>query len=174
MNIPYITIGCNTTGGGKVITGNNTFLVDGIPIACIGDKATCPKHKTVSTIITGDPYLQVMGKSVARVNDVLSCGCKILPKQNLVVGDTKKSNSSSNLQLVNNLISSTTSYSKKFQIVDDLDKTPLGNIYYEIITQKNKYYGTTDQNGYTELIEEDSLSELTINILCMDDHNHEH
>ncbi|MCU4497960.1 PAAR domain-containing protein [Acinetobacter ursingii] len=29
--------------------------------------------------------MQVMGKAAARANDSLSCGCKLLPKQNLVV-----------------------------------------------------------------------------------------
>lgn len=88
MATPYITIGCPTTGGGQVISGNSSFLVEGIAIACVGDKATCPTHKTTATIVSGDPYMQVMGKSVARVNDSLSCGCKLLPKQNLVVGAT--------------------------------------------------------------------------------------
>lgn len=36
MATPYITIGCPTTGGGKVLTGNSAFLVEGIPIACVG------------------------------------------------------------------------------------------------------------------------------------------
>lgn len=87
MATPYIVIGCPTTGGGQVITGNASFLIEGIPIACIGDKATCPKHQTVATIIAGDPTMQVMGKAAARANDPLSCGCKLLPKQNLVVRD---------------------------------------------------------------------------------------
>ncbi len=87
MATPYIVIGCPTTGGGKVLTGSSFFLIDGIPIACVGDTATCPKHQTVSTIISGDPNMQVMGKMAARVNDSLSCGCKLLPKQYLVVGD---------------------------------------------------------------------------------------
>ena len=85
MATPYIVIGCPTTGGGQVITGNSSFLVEGIPVACVGDKATCPKHQTVAIIIVGDPTVQVMGKAVARVNDALSCGCKLLPKQSLVV-----------------------------------------------------------------------------------------
>ena len=87
MATPYITIGCPTTGGGQVMTGNSSFLVAGIAIACVGDQASCPKHKCVATIVVGDPHMQVMGKSVARVNDALSCGCKLLPKQSLVVGN---------------------------------------------------------------------------------------
>ena len=86
MATAYITVGCPTTGGGKVLTGDSSFQIEGIPVACVGDKATCPAHKTVSTIVTGDPHMQVMGKSVARVNDLLSCGCKLLPKQGLVLG----------------------------------------------------------------------------------------
>ncbi|SPL72579.1 PAAR domain-containing protein [Acinetobacter stercoris] len=87
MATPYITIGCPTTGGGVVLTGQDSFKIEGIPAACIGDKATCPLHKTVSTIISGDQYMKVQGKPMARAGDGLSCGCKLLPKQSLVVGD---------------------------------------------------------------------------------------
>lgn len=31
--------------------------------------------------------MQIFGKAAARVNDSLSCGCKLLPQQNLVVQD---------------------------------------------------------------------------------------
>jgi len=88
MATPYIVVGCPTTGGGKVISGNSLFQIEGIPVACVGDKATCPKHKTVATIISGDPNMQIFGKAAARVNDALSCGCKLLPKQSLVVRAT--------------------------------------------------------------------------------------
>lgn len=87
MATPYITIGCPTSGGGQVISGNNMFLIDGIPVACVGDKATYPTHKVVATIVSGDPCMQIFGKAAARVNDSLSCGCKLLPQQNLVVQD---------------------------------------------------------------------------------------
>lgn len=87
MATPYITIGCPTTGGGQVISGNSMFLINGIAVACVGDKATCPTHKVVATIVSGDPCMQIFGKAAARVNDSLSCGCKLLPQQNLVVQD---------------------------------------------------------------------------------------
>lgn len=86
MATPYITIGCPTTGGGNVLTGNSSFLVQGIAVACVGDTASCPLHKVVATIVSGDAHMLVMGKAVARVNDALSCGCKLLPKQSSVVG----------------------------------------------------------------------------------------
>lgn len=87
MSKQYITIGCPTTGGGKVITGDSSFLIEGIAVACVGDQATCPKHKTTAKIVAGDTHMLVKGKPVARVNDPLSCGCKLLQKQSLVVGN---------------------------------------------------------------------------------------
>ncbi|SPL70301.1 PAAR domain-containing protein [Acinetobacter stercoris] len=87
MATPYITIGCPTTGGGVVQEGDSSFQIEGIPIACVGHKATCPLHNTVSVIISGDQYFKVGGKPAARAGDSLSCGCKLLPKQSLVVGD---------------------------------------------------------------------------------------
>ncbi|ENU92115.1 MULTISPECIES: PAAR domain-containing protein [Acinetobacter] len=74
----YIVVGHPTTGGGEVITGNKSFLINGKAIACIGDEATCPKHDSLVTIVTGDSTTQVGGRSVARINDLLSCGCKLL------------------------------------------------------------------------------------------------
>lgn len=86
MALPYITVGCPTTGGGKVLTGQATFLIEGIAVACVGDTASCPLHKVIATITSGDAHMQVLGKPVARVNDSLSCGCKLLPQQSSVVG----------------------------------------------------------------------------------------
>lgn len=82
MPMRYIVVGCPTTGGGKVITGNQNFSINGQAIACIGDEATCPKHSCVSIIITGDATTQLGGRSVARIHDSLSCGCKLLQLEN--------------------------------------------------------------------------------------------
>lgn len=125
MATPYITIGCPTTGGGKVISGNSMFLIEGIAIACVGDKATCPKHKTVSTIVSGDPHMQIFGKSAARVNDSLSCGCKLLPKQNLVVQDNGGSTSSSVSSL------SSAPISQQQPLTDSFVKDKYENYYIE-------------------------------------------
>lgn len=155
MAIPYITIGCPTTGGGKVITGQNSFLVEGIAIACVGDKVTCPLHKTTATIISGDPYMQVMGKSVARVNDSLSCGCKLLPKQSLVVGATGASIAeASNLKsnYTNNITDNNQNKSATFYFFNEITKEPISDFFYTItLPDGNKIEGFTDKQGKTDL-----------------------
>lgn len=84
----YITVGCATTGGGKVVTGQNTFLIDGRAIACLGDQATCPTHKRIARIVSGcDPHMIINNKAAALANALLDCGCHCIPNQNLVVGD---------------------------------------------------------------------------------------
>lgn len=87
MSRPYITIGSSTTGGGKVITANSSFLIDNKAVACVGDKATCPTHKTIATIVAADNHTVVMGKAVAQHNSLLSCGCKCIADQFLTVGN---------------------------------------------------------------------------------------
>ena len=52
-----------------------------VAVALVGDQATCPLHKCVATIVSGDPNFNVMGKAVARINDTLSCGCHLLAQQ---------------------------------------------------------------------------------------------
>lgn len=129
MATPYITIGCPTTGGGQVISGNSMFLIDGIAVACIGDKATCPTHKVVATIVSGDPNMQIFGKAAARVNDSLSCGCKLLPQQNLVVQDNGGAASSA-------AKSSSAPMSQNQQTTDSFVKDEYENYYIEQNTTK--------------------------------------
>lgn len=155
MTTPYIVVGCPTTGGGQVISGNSTFLVEGIPIACVGDKATCPKHKTVASIISGDPYMQVMGKAVARVNDSLSCGCKLLPKQNLVVGATGPSSGSGSSSSNNANAVKSKKYSGQYQLLNEIDGKPMANVQYNIKYPDGRIIkGTTDAEGFTQKLAE--------------------
>ena len=170
MATPYIVMGCPTTGGGQVITGNASFLIEGIPIACVGDKATCPKHQTVSTIIAGDPHMQVMGKAAARVNDALSCGCKLLPKQNLVVQDNGGSIGSSQ-NFAPTIPPTQDSFVKdkpnkeygiQFQLKDEQTQKIFSEIPYSIIYKKNGKIetGWTDEDGKTHFINANSPDEV--------------
>ncbi|MCH7312987.1 PAAR domain-containing protein [Acinetobacter sp. ANC 3882] len=170
MATPYIVIGCPTTGGGQVITGNSSFLIEGIPIACIGDKATCPKHKTVAIIISGDPHMQIFGKAAARVNDSLSCGCKLLPKQSLVVQDNNGSVGSGQ-SIASAIAPAQDSFVKdnpnkeygiQFQLKDEQTQKTFSEIPYSIIYKKNGKVetGWTDEEGKTHIINANSPDEV--------------
>ncbi|HAV2988540.1 PAAR domain-containing protein [Acinetobacter baumannii] len=136
MATPYITIGCPTTGGGQVISGNSLFLIDGIAVACVGDKATCPTHKIVATIVSGDPNMQIFGKAAARVNDSLSCGCKLLPKQNLVVQDNSGGGASSAAKSSQALMSQKQPATDSF-VKDEYESYYIENTKTEIVKFKN-------------------------------------
>ncbi len=160
MAMPYITIGCPTTGGGKVLTGNSLFQVEGIPIACTGDKASCPTHKVVANIISGDPHMNIFGKLAARAGDSLSCGCKLLPKQNLVVQDNSPSPSSSTStsnpppKQDNFVPQNTDDHGIKFKLFDERTGEPLVEQYFKIKSPDgNVIEGFTDETGHTELVE---------------------
>ncbi|MHC3034272.1 PAAR domain-containing protein [Acinetobacter nosocomialis] len=159
MATPYITIGCPTSGGGQVISGNNMFLIDGIPVACVGDKATCPTHKVVATIVSGDPYMQIFGKAAARVNDSLSCGCKLLPQQNLVVQDNggglSQSAATTNTAAQDSFVEDKPKkYGIQFQLKDEKTQKVFSDIPYSIIYKKDGKVetGWTDKEGKTHVI----------------------
>lgn len=163
---PYITIGCPTTGGGKVISGNSLFLIDGKAIACTGDKATCPTHKLVATIVSGDPCMNIFGKLAARVGDSMSCGCKLLPQQSLVVqnngGGSAQGSSSSTAQTQNSFVEEKKEYGIQFQLKDEQTHKVFSEIPYSIIYKKNGKVetGWTDKEGKTHVINADSPDEV--------------
>src|SRR5690625_2984882 len=74
----WIVLGDPTSSGGSVVTGSPFTDVDGIPVARIGDQATCPRHKGAFPIVDGDSTLIVDGQPVALHGSSLACGCKVL------------------------------------------------------------------------------------------------
>ena len=177
MASPYITIGSPTTGGGQVISANTACLIEGKPVACVGDKATCPKHKTVTTIVAGDNKMVVMGKPAAQHNSPLACGCKCIGNQNLVVGHNGSSSSKSLLSssnVTNNFVDTEEkSYSQRFQLKDELSDEILANICYEIEINGRTIHGKTDQNGFTQEVISDKEEQVVLRVIA-EDHEHGH
>ncbi|ELW83321.1 MULTISPECIES: PAAR domain-containing protein [Acinetobacter calcoaceticus/baumannii complex] len=135
------------------------FLIDGIPVACVGDKATCPTHKIVATIVSGDPCMQIFGKAAARVNDSLSCGCKLLPQQNLVVqdngGGSSQSAATTNTVAQDSFVEDKPKkYGIQFQLKDEKTHKVFSDIPYSIIYKKDGKVetGWTDKEGKTHVI----------------------
>ena len=70
-------VGDPTSSGGWVVTGSPFTDIDGHPVARIGDRATCPRHKGAFAIVSGDMRLIVDGQPAAREGDRLACGCTL-------------------------------------------------------------------------------------------------
>lgn len=71
--------GDSNSHGGKVVTGQEKSIVMGRPVACVGDRCTCPMpghHDCV--IVEGDPAVQIDGKAVAFHGHKTSCGATLI------------------------------------------------------------------------------------------------
>jgi uncharacterized Zn-binding protein involved in type VI secretion len=77
---PLIRLGDKTSHGGAVIQASSHSDTGGVGIARMGDKASCPRHGTVS-IVSGDATLIVDGKPAARHGDKTSCGAVLIAGQ---------------------------------------------------------------------------------------------
>jgi uncharacterized Zn-binding protein involved in type VI secretion len=82
-----IVLGDTTTHGGEVISARGAGAVpmdiDGIPVACVGDKVTCPRCKGTHTILRGqrDGYRMELDEiEIALKGDPVSDGSKLIPK----------------------------------------------------------------------------------------------
>jgi uncharacterized Zn-binding protein involved in type VI secretion len=75
-----IRLGDPTSHGGKVATVSATHVtVDGIAVACVGDKCSCPiKGHDNCTIAEGDPSHVIDGVAVAYDGHKTTCGAALI------------------------------------------------------------------------------------------------
>lgn len=74
-----IRLGDPTTHGGIVVSASPTTMINGIHVARLGDRVTCPKpgHGSV-TIVEGDPSWLIDGRPVALEGHKTSCGASLI------------------------------------------------------------------------------------------------
>jgi uncharacterized Zn-binding protein involved in type VI secretion len=77
----FIVLGDKTTHGGTVISayGTGRMSIDGKPVACVGDKVSCPKCRGTHTIITGGPHASIDGRQIAIESSQVSDGSFLVP-----------------------------------------------------------------------------------------------
>lgn len=79
---PYIRLGDPTDHGGVVVSASPATIVEGKPVARIGDLVACPiPGHGVCPIVTGDTTCIVDGSPVARQGDKTACGASLIPTQ---------------------------------------------------------------------------------------------
>ncbi|MDR0564196.1 MAG: PAAR domain-containing protein, partial [Azoarcus sp.] len=78
----YIVLGDTTNHGGTVVSagGQGRWDINGIPVACVDDKVTCPRCKGTHTILAGaqNPPVYCHGRIVAREGDPVSDGSVLM------------------------------------------------------------------------------------------------
>ena len=73
-----------TSHGGEVLTGCDSYLVLGKPVARQGDLCSCPREgHDRCTIAEGDPNHLIGGVPVAYEGCHTSCGAELIPTQNV-------------------------------------------------------------------------------------------
>jgi uncharacterized Zn-binding protein involved in type VI secretion len=85
-----ICLGDPTTGGGRVsrcqLAGTHT--TQGVPVAVLGDSASCPLHQGVFTFREGHPVRKMNGIPVVLEGHRLTCGCHAMARHALTVRST--------------------------------------------------------------------------------------
>lgn len=87
MARPQARLGDTSSHGGTVITGSVTTIVNGRPVARMGDMHVCPiPGHGVTPIVSGSLDTATDGRPNARMGDMAGCGAVIVTGS-LNVGD---------------------------------------------------------------------------------------
>lgn len=79
MALPIVLLGDSTSHGGIVISASRTHLIDGIGIARVGDRITCPlPGHGINSIIEGATTYLIGGRMVALHGHRCMCGCTLI------------------------------------------------------------------------------------------------
>ena len=153
-----IRLGDKTSGGGYVTIASGTnFIIDGIPLALVGDKASCPTHGGVQTFVEGCQGNTTDGKGWVIEGCRLSCGSIALSS----CADTFWVEDSVGVLLPSSHVAELspwfshpqdpngTAYDQQFQLLDSAGR-PAPNAKYRIVTSSGQYKrGVTDSEGMT-------------------------
>lgn len=85
-----------TSHGGLVASTQSLATEEENQFLRAGDGFFCPTCKVWSTLIKSNDFILIDGIPVAFVNDEFTCGAKLMPKQNLVIGEKGSSASTLN------------------------------------------------------------------------------
>lgn len=166
-----IVVGDLVSGGGKVISGSSFTDIDGLPVARIGDNASCQRCGGIFPIVSGDPTFVVDGQPVARHADSLACGCKLLSVRqhrvflDALTGEQTVSRRPAPIEATTRLVDLAEDHDEAFVIVSGFTAEPIANRPYRIIRHDGGIEtGTTDQNGRTHLVCSASPEHLVVEL----------
>ena len=152
-----------TDHGGKIIQGDDSWLVDGKAAHLEGMTHYCPKCKVLSRAIASENgFMQVNGKNLIVAGDLSSCGSKYIKISDLAV----RSRGSGLLSNLHNLVNKL-KFDERIQLIDKDDDEPLVNVPYYLKNSKTGEIvaqGITDHNGYSERFYTEKSEDIDIYI----------
>jgi len=159
----FITKGCFTDHGAKILEGDDSWVVEGKGVHLEGMKHYCPKCKVLSkAIATENGFMQINGRNPIVAGDVSTCGARYIKISDLAV----RSRGSSLLNNINNLVNNL-KFDERIQLIDKDDNEILSNIPYYLKNSKTGdivNQGITDHNGYTERFYTEKSEDIDIYI----------
>ena len=143
-----VCLGDLTTHGGRVITATGITIYNGLRIARVGDKVSCPRCEGEHVIVEGALIYKENDKCVATHGNAVSCGARL-------VANTAKDESIGN---------------RYFILVNEEDK-PIPMLDY-VITDADgtEYRGVADENGHTATIYGKVGEKMSIRVLVDPDY----
>jgi uncharacterized Zn-binding protein involved in type VI secretion len=82
MSRPLIRVGDPSSHGGTVEAGSASMIVDGKPVARLGDKVSCPIHGD-TVINSGSATYITDDQPTARDGDTTACGATLRATQTI-------------------------------------------------------------------------------------------
>lgn len=163
MSFAFIREGDSTSHGGRVLACSPENKSDGVPLALLGDKVSCPKCGGVYPIV-GVKNLGVTfdGRPVASQGDTTACGATLIASQNNTTAEPTSGGSIGGGKSVLPETNSQTPHSGRFQLLDDVTRRPIAGHSYTVRAADGRtIHGKTDANGFTDWLEGNDASSLT-------------
>ena len=167
MGFAFIREGDTTSHGGRVLACSPDNKSDGIPLALLGDKVSCPKCGGVYPIV-GVKNLGVTfdGRPVASEGDTTACGATLIASQNATTA-SPTSGPGGPIGAGKSVLAHLSEqdagpYRGRFQLVDDETRQPISNHPYTVTSADGRtIQSRTDSNGYTDWLSSHQASSLT-------------
>lgn len=143
---PVARVGDPGSHGGVITSGASTIVVNGRPIARVGDIYACPKHGP-NPIVTGAPHVFGQGQLVAHVGSKTACGAEIISgSPDTFVGTPAMSHSQ---YLLTEFLYETTFV--EFQLLNENDEPIPNEVYIITLPNGKETNGVLDEKGFVHL-----------------------
>src|ERR1700742_2131722 len=141
MGFAFIREGDTTSHGGRVLACAPASMVDGRPLALLGDQVSCPKCGGIYPIVgVKDLGMTFDGRPVASEGDTTACGASLIASQSTSTAEPTSGPGGSiggGKSVLSNS-SSDTSHRGRFQVLDDATRQPVAGHPYTVTSSDGR------------------------------------